>query len=55
MDGTAFFLMRGMDVGNQETWFTLAQSPIYLILNLAVGGNYPVTYPIDINSIIFLY
>lgn len=48
LDGTVFFSMNGIDIGNQETWSILAQSPLYLILNLAVGGNYPVTCPIRI-------
>lgn len=45
LDGTVFFSIRGIDIGNQETWSSLAQSPLYVILNVAVGGNYPVTCP----------
>jgi beta-glucanase (GH16 family) len=42
MDGIQFSILAGADIGNQATWSTLAHSPLYVILNLAVGGLWPV-------------
>ncbi|KAL7940615.1 family 16 glycoside hydrolase [Trichoderma barbatum] len=41
MDGIPFFKITGTDISNQTTWSTIAQSPMYIILNLAVGGDWP--------------
>lgn len=42
-DGEAFKKLTGEDVGSAETWATLAHSPYYFILNVAVGGTWPVS------------
>lgn len=42
MDGNLFFTITGGDVGDQAAWSSMAQSPMYMILNLAVGGDWPV-------------
>ncbi|KAH7146217.1 concanavalin A-like lectin/glucanase domain-containing protein [Dactylonectria macrodidyma] len=41
MDGTQFHQVTGSRIGNQAVWATLAHSPLYFILNLAVGGTWP--------------
>ena len=38
-DGQTFFTLRGATIGDQGVWATLAHSPLYILLNLAVGGD----------------
>lgn len=40
-DGTAYFTITGNTIGEEASWATLAHSPLYLIMNLAVGGSWP--------------
>ncbi|KUI74123.1 Glucan endo-1,3-beta-glucosidase A1 [Cytospora mali] len=40
-DGNTFFTVTGATIGEQASWSTLAHSPLYLIINLAVGGSWP--------------
>ncbi|KAK4120060.1 glycoside hydrolase family 16 protein [Parathielavia appendiculata] len=39
VDGQVFHQMSGADIGDQGIWSTLAHSPMFVILNVAVGGN----------------
>ncbi|KAI2468685.1 glycoside hydrolase family 16 protein [Annulohypoxylon bovei var. microspora] len=41
LDGAQFFQVSGATVGSQSVWNTLAASPVYFILNVAVGGDWP--------------
>ncbi|KAK1248845.1 hypothetical protein MKX08_007065 [Trichoderma sp. CBMAI-0020] len=41
MDGTLFHTLTGAQMGDEGVWATLAHSPMYVILNLAVGGTWP--------------
>ncbi|KAG7286794.1 hypothetical protein NEMBOFW57_009110 [Staphylotrichum longicolle] len=41
VDGRVFHQMSGADIGDQGIWGTLAHSPMFMILNVAVGGNWP--------------
>ncbi|KAF4472053.1 endo-13(4)-beta-glucanase [Fusarium albosuccineum] len=41
MDGAPFHSLTGAQLGDQGTWATLAHSPMYILLNVAVGGNWP--------------
>lgn len=40
MDGKQFHKITGSQIGNTKVWASLAQSPLYFILNVAVGGNW---------------
>jgi beta-glucanase (GH16 family) len=40
-DGQVFHTLSGNDVGDEAVWSTLAHSPYYVILNIAVGGFFP--------------
>lgn len=40
-DGTAYFTVTGETIGDEAIWATIAHSPLYLIINLAVGGDWP--------------
>jgi beta-glucanase (GH16 family) len=44
MDGTLFHTLTGAQIGDEGLWATLAHSPMYIILNLAVGGTWPVRF-----------
>ncbi|KAI0026108.1 glycoside hydrolase family 16 protein [Xylariomycetidae sp. FL0641] len=46
LDGNQFSQISGADVNNQAVWGTLTNAPLYFILNVAVGGNWP-GYPND--------
>ncbi|KAH8894242.1 putative endo-1,3(4)-beta-glucanase [Thozetella sp. PMI_491] len=41
LDGAQFNQITGSRIGNQNVWNTLAHSPLYFILNVAVGGDWP--------------
>ncbi|KAI1777374.1 glycoside hydrolase family 16 protein [Hypoxylon cercidicola] len=41
LDGNQFFQVSGSRIGNQGVWNALAASPLYFILNVAVGGDWP--------------
>ncbi|KAK1750942.1 beta-glucanase [Echria macrotheca] len=41
MDGNVYNTVRGSDINDQAVWSTLAHSPMFVILNVAVGGNWP--------------
>lgn len=40
-DGQEFQRLTGSDIADQPTWGTLAHSPLYILMNVAVGGNWP--------------
>ncbi|KAI1292447.1 putative endo-1,3(4)-beta-glucanase [Xylaria venustula] len=40
-DGNQFMQVTGGRINNQAVWNTLAASPLYIILNVAVGGAWP--------------
>lgn len=40
MDGQQFHQITGSSIGNANVWASLCQSPIYFLLNVAVGGNW---------------
>lgn len=39
-DGKQFNQVTGTRINNQAVWATLAQSPLYIILNVAIGGDW---------------
>ncbi|TVY25287.1 Glucan endo-1,3-beta-glucosidase [Lachnellula hyalina] len=41
MDGQAYHIVHGSDVGDETAWVALAQKPYYMTLNVAVGGSWP--------------
>ncbi|KAI1504717.1 family 16 glycosyl hydrolase [Biscogniauxia marginata] len=41
LDGAQFHQISGQRIGSQSVWNSLAASPLYFILNVAVGGNWP--------------
>ncbi|KAH8887835.1 concanavalin A-like lectin/glucanase [Thozetella sp. PMI_491] len=41
MDGQVYHTLTGNDVGDEGVWGTLAHSPLFILLNLAVGGDWP--------------
>ncbi|KAI1079755.1 glycoside hydrolase family 16 protein [Whalleya microplaca] len=41
LDGNTFTTTTGAQIGDAATWSALAHSPLYLILNVAVGGDWP--------------
>ncbi|KAI1136245.1 glycoside hydrolase family 16 protein [Hypoxylon sp. FL0543] len=41
LDGNTFSTVAGADINDAPTWSTLAHSPLYVILNVAVGGDWP--------------
>jgi beta-glucanase (GH16 family) len=40
-DGQVFHQLSGAAIGDQGVWSTLAHSPYYVLLNVAVGGGFP--------------
>jgi beta-glucanase (GH16 family) len=40
LDGTAFQEISGSQIGDQNTWNSLAHSPLYFLLNVAMGGDW---------------
>lgn len=41
IDNKNYHTVKGSDVGDFEEWVTLAHSPVYALLNVAVGGDFP--------------
>ncbi|KPM43945.1 hypothetical protein AK830_g2597 [Neonectria ditissima] len=41
MDGRQFHQISGSRINNERVWATLCHSPLYFILNVAVGGSWP--------------
>jgi len=41
LNGNTFKVLCGADINDEAVWATLAHSPLYLTLNVAVGGNWP--------------
>ncbi|KAK4225948.1 concanavalin A-like lectin/glucanase domain-containing protein [Podospora fimiseda] len=41
IDGDIYHTLRGSEIGDEGVWATLAQSPMFMILNVAVGGDWP--------------
>ncbi|KAK3332740.1 glycoside hydrolase family 16 protein [Cercophora scortea] len=41
LDGQVYHTLTGATIGDEAVWGTLAHSPLFLILNVAVGGNWP--------------
>jgi beta-glucanase (GH16 family) len=39
-DGVQFHSVTGSRIGNQAVWNSLSASPLYFILNMAVGGDW---------------
>ncbi|KAJ0383785.1 hypothetical protein COL922a_009730 [Colletotrichum nupharicola] len=40
-DGVQFHQITGARIGSEAIWNTLARAPLFFILNIAVGGNWP--------------
>jgi beta-glucanase (GH16 family) len=49
LDGRAYFTVRGADLNDGPVWSTLAHSPLYMVMNVAVGGDWPGP-PNDVSS-----
>lgn len=43
LDGNVYHTITGAQLGDEGTWATLAHSPMYILLNVAVGGSWPVS------------
>lgn len=41
VNGAPFSVLHGSDLGDAVVWASLAHSPLYLLLNVAVGGSWP--------------
>ncbi|KAL2258974.1 hypothetical protein VTK26DRAFT_7504 [Humicola hyalothermophila] len=41
MDDSQFHRVTGAEIGNRNVWDSLTAKPLYFILNVAVGGNWP--------------
>ena len=41
VNGNAFNILSGADINDAPVWSSLAHSPLYLLLNVAVGGDWP--------------
>ncbi|KAK3486865.1 concanavalin A-like lectin/glucanase domain-containing protein [Neurospora hispaniola] len=41
LDGQVFGTLTGAEINDEGVWATLARSPLFIILNLAVGGDWP--------------
>ncbi|KAK7908932.1 secreted glucosidase [Apiospora marii] len=41
MDGQVYHVLTGQNIGNPAVWNSLAGSPMFFILNMAVGGGWP--------------
>ncbi|KAI1372568.1 glycoside hydrolase family 16 protein [Hypoxylon crocopeplum] len=41
LDGATYSTLTGADINDAPVWSSLAHSPLYVILNVAVGGDWP--------------
>jgi beta-glucanase (GH16 family) len=41
MDGQAYHVIHGSDLGDEASWKAVAQSGMFMTLNVAVGGSWP--------------
>lgn len=41
LDGNVYSTVTGADIGSESIFATLAHSPLYILLNVAVGGDWP--------------
>ncbi|KAF4948720.1 hypothetical protein FSARC_13656 [Fusarium sarcochroum] len=41
VDGRVFHRVTGAEIGDVKTWKSLCHSPLFVIFNVAVGGNWP--------------
>ncbi|KAI1104360.1 glycoside hydrolase family 16 protein [Jackrogersella minutella] len=41
LDDATFYTVTGADINDAATWSSLAHSPFYILLNVAVGGDWP--------------
>lgn len=41
LDGRVYSTLRGAEINDEGIWGTLAHSPLFIILNVAIGGNWP--------------
>ena len=41
LDGVLYHTITGSDLGNQTDWATVTADPFFIILNVAVGGDWP--------------
>jgi beta-glucanase (GH16 family) len=41
-DGESYFRVTGSDIGEEAVWGSLAHSPMFVLINVAVGGDWPV-------------
>lgn len=41
LNGATYNTLTGSVIGDEGTWGTLAHSPLYVLLNVAVGGDWP--------------
>ncbi|KAI6086792.1 glycoside hydrolase family 16 protein [Hypoxylon rubiginosum] len=41
LDGQTYSTLTGADINDAPIWSTLAHSPLYILLNVAVGGDWP--------------
>ncbi|KAI9150422.1 Beta-glucanase [Paramyrothecium foliicola] len=49
-DGVGYHTLTGAELGDEGIWATLAHSPYYMIVNVAVGGNWPVSQDPQIHT-----
>ncbi|ORY54969.1 glycoside hydrolase family 16 protein [Pseudomassariella vexata] len=41
LDGSVFYTLTGSDINDLGIWATIAHSPLYVLMNVAVGGSWP--------------
>ncbi|KAI1404272.1 glycoside hydrolase family 16 protein [Hypoxylon fuscum] len=41
LDGNTYSTLTGADINDAPVWSSLAHSPVYILLNVAVGGDWP--------------
>ncbi|KAK4165522.1 concanavalin A-like lectin/glucanase domain-containing protein [Cladorrhinum sp. PSN259] len=40
-DGKIYHTLKGSEIGDEGVWATLARSPMFMVMNVAVGGDWP--------------
>lgn len=55
LNGVPFQTITGAQLGDEGTWATLAHSPLYVLLNVAVGGNWPVSSFLLLKNLIIVH